>query len=184
MPNYVRSRVEGGTYFFTIVTNGRRQIFHQPLARRLLREAMREVRSTHPWETCAIILLPEHMHMLWRLPAGDADYSRRIGKIKATFTKAFLASGGRRGKITQSETEKGYAGIWQPRFWEHTIRDARDFKIHLDYIHLNPVYHGLAAFPRDWPWSSFHRYVRLGEYESDWIGRVDLPRQVEYFYAE
>ena len=127
------------------------------------------------------------MHMLWRLPQGDSDYSWRMGRLKATFTKAFrLAHGGQAGRggvspaVTAADQRKRYSGIWQPRFWEHTIRDGRDFKMHLDYIHSNPVRHGLVAWPKEWPWSSFRRYVRLGEYDEDWCGRVDLPGQVEY----
>lgn len=86
--------------------------------------------------------------------------------------------------VTDSQRRLRRRGIWQVRFWEHIIRDARDFKMHLDYIHLNPVKHGLASRPADWPWSSFHRYVKAGEYEADWLGRADLPENVEYFWHD
>ena len=131
-----------------------------------------------------MVLLPDHVHMLWRLPENDMDYSRRLGKIKKAFTKAFLQAGGAAASVTHGESVKRYRGIWQPRFWEHTIRDARDHKMHLDYIHANPVKHGVVTRVQDWAWSSFHRYVKLGEYELDWAGHVELPSAVEYFYTE
>ena len=184
MPNYFRSRVGGGVYFFTVVTYRRRPIFRTNRARVLLRESMDRIGRLRAWETVAFVLLPDHFHAIWRLPDGDSDYSWRMGRVKKLFTEGYLAGGGRRGKVTSGEAAKGYAGIWQPRFWEHTIRNARDFKMHLDYIHLNPVKHGLAQRPRDWAWSSFQRYVALGEYEIDWCGRADLPGEVEYFYAD
>ena len=181
MPNYRRSRVEGATYFFTIVTYRRRPLFSSAQARRLLRDVLRDVRAARYWETIAMVLLPDHMHMLWSLPPHDLDYSRRIGRFKAAFTRSFLAAGGRAAGVTAGEDRKRYAGVWQTRFWEHAIRNSRDLKMHLDYIHLNPVKHGWTRLPREWQWSSFHRYCRLGEYEKDWCGRAELPGQVEYY---
>ena len=181
MPDYRRWRIEGGTYFFTLVTHRRRRLFHSDWTRRVLRGAIRRTRRELPWDMLAVVLLPDHLHMLWRLPEGEADYSTRIKKMKRTFTVGFLAAGGQPGAVSPGEQRKGYRGIWQPRFWEHTVRDARDFKLHLDYIHANPVKHSLVDLPRDWPFSSFHRYVKLGEYEEDWCGRVELPDEVEYY---
>ena len=173
--------MEGGTHFFTVVTHHRRRLFHDVAARRMLRNAVRRIRAEEPWKIPAMIVLPDHMHMIWTLPEGDSDYSRRIGRVKKAFTEAFLDSGGRPGSLTLGEQRKRYRGVWQPRFWEHTIRDARHFKMHLDYIHANPVKHGLVSWPREWAWSSFHRWRRLGEYEADWCGRVELPGSVEYY---
>ncbi|HUT57321.1 MAG TPA: transposase [Phycisphaerae bacterium] len=184
MPNYRRSRVEGAAYFFTLVTYRRRRIFDAPVARKLLRRTMRAVRAEAPWRTEAVVLLPDHLHLMWRMPDGDADYSGRIARIKKDFTKAYMQAGFGELPVSPGERRKRYHGVWQPRFWEHTIRDARDFKLHLDYIHMNPVKHGWVRRAADWPWSSFHRYVRLGEYELDWHGRVELPGQVEYYYPE
>jgi len=184
MPNYVRWRVAGGTYFFTVVSYRRRCIFDNPTARRLLSHAMRAVRTDAPWKTQAIVLLPDHFHAIWELPEADSDYSTRLARVKKDFTTAYLAAGLPAGQPTEGERRKGYRGVWQPRFWEHTVRDARDFKMHLDYIHINPVKHGLVTRPADWPWSSFRRWVKLGEYEPDWVGRVELPGQVEYDWGE
>ena len=178
---YRRARVEGGTYFFTVVAHSRRPILTLAPARGPLGGAFREVRRIHPFELVGLVLLPDHLHMLMRLPESQADYSVRMGGIKRHFTSAYLAGGGREGTATPGQARKRLRGVRQGRFWEHTIRDPRDLRMHMDYIHVNPVKHALAARPVDWAWSSFHRYVRLGWYEPDWSGRADLPGQVEYY---
>ena len=180
---YRRSNVPGGTFFLTIVTHRRRPILVRPRARPLLRQAFRDVRSRHPFAVEAIVLLPDHLHLLVRLPAGDAGLSIRGGGIKRRFTQLCLAAGLQEAPTSDGQKAKRYRGIWQMR-WEHTIRDAEDFKRHLDYIHANPLNHGLAARVRDWPWSSFHRYVRMGEYDPAWAGHVELPDAAEYFWAD
>jgi putative transposase len=118
------------------------------------------------------------------MPEGDTDYSMRIAGWKRRFTRSWLASGGREGPLLPGEARQRCRGVWQRRFWEHTIRDAADFHRHVDYIHINPVKHELAQRPADWPWSTFHRYLRQGRYEPDWYGQVDLPGNVEYIWAE
>ena len=183
MSHYRRSK-HGVLFFLTWVTHNRRDIFSHSSARDLLRNAIEATRRDHPWETEAIVLLPDHLHMLWRLPETDNDYSRRMGVIKKRFTRAYLASGGAEGEVSASQKRQGNRGIWQKRFWEHSIRDARDFYMHIDYIHANPVKHGHVEFARDWPHSSFHRYIELGWYESDWAGRIDLPGTVEYLSVD
>ena len=112
-----------------------------------------EVQSTYPFNIDAWVLLPEHLHCIWTLPEGDTDFSKRWGLIKADFSK----------KLIRSATP-----IWQNRFWEHLIRDDRDLQRHLDYIHYNPVKHGLVDSPKDWPSSTFHRYVEKGLYPANW----------------
>lgn len=181
---YRRSQVPGGTFFFTVVTNGRRPLLGVPEARAALRQALRDVRRRHPFVLEAVVLLPDHLHLLMRLPANDENFSIRIGGIKRRFTELRLACGGSEPPVPPGRGRKRYRGFWQPRFWEHTIRDAADFKLHLDYIHANPLKHGLVRRAADWPWSSFHRYVRLGEYQTDWAGHVALPHDVEYFWAD
>jgi putative transposase len=183
MPNY-RRNYQGIIFFLTLVTQDRRAIFRSARARRLLREVMEQTCHQRPWTTEGIVLLPDHLHLLWRMPAEDRDYSTRIASIKRRFTRAYLAAGGCEAAVTGTRMRQGYRGIWQRRFWEHTIRDARDFRRHLDYIHLNPVKHGLAASPRDWPHSSFHRYLAMGWYAPDWCGPSDLPGSVEYLWVE
>ncbi len=168
MPEFRRWFVPGGTYFFTLVTANRAGLFWQERARRLLGEAMREARTRAPFTTVAIVLLPDHVHAIWTVPAGDADYPARWQAVKARFTSAWLASGGTEQKVTGGYQRQRRRGVWQPRFIEHTIRDEDDLRDHADYIHYNPVKHGYVARPRNWPWSSFHRYVRSGDYPEDW----------------
>jgi len=112
-----------------------------------------EVKSSHPFTIDAWVLLPEHLHCIWTLPQGDMDFSKRWGLIKAKFSKA----------LSRQNTS-----VWQNRFWEHLIRDDRDMQIHLDYIHYNPVKHGYVESPKDWPSSTFHRYVQEGLYPLNW----------------
>lgn len=179
MPSYRRNYF-GDCFFFTLVTAGRARVFDCADARRFLGRAMRKTRAQWPWQTLGVVLMPDHLHLLWRLPPGDRDYSHRISSIKRRFTRAYLACGGREGAVPAGQARKRHRGVWQRRFWEHTIRDAKDLHTHLDYIHLNPVHHGLVRRAADWPWSSFARYVAMGWYEPDWLGRVDLPGSVEY----
>ena len=183
MPNYRRKHV-GDVYFFTLVTCDRMRLFDCERNRRLLGAAMRKTRRYLPWKTLGVVLLPDHLHLLWRLPPGDSDYSRRITAIKRRFTRAYLATGGVEGALPAGQRRKRHRGVWQRKFWEHTIRDVRDFRMHLDYIHVNPVKHGHVERTIDWPWSSFRRYVQRQWYEPDWQGRIDLPGTVEYIWPE
>jgi len=164
MPNYIRTKFEGGYYFFTVVTNGRARLFLTPLARRCLREAIDQTRSRHPFETVAFCLLPEHLHCVWKLPEGDADFSMRWASIKGRFSRSYLRIGGHQVTPSASRRRRGEAGLWQRRFWEHRIRDQRDLQRHVDYIHFNPLKHALVERIEDWPWSTYHRYVREGLY--------------------
>ncbi len=168
MPEYRRAMVPGGTYFFTVVTFHRKPFLTTELARACLRSAWRDVSRRHPFRTDAICLLPDHLHCIWTLPEGDADFSGRWNAIKGIFSKRYLAAGGRDGVRNSSRAGKGEAALWQRRFWERAIRGDGDLRTHTDYIHFNPVQHGHVHRPADWLWSSFHRCVRLGWYERDW----------------
>src|SRR6266568_8209103 len=112
-----------------------------------------------------MVLLPDHLHSVWTLPNGDDGFSLRWQKIKEAFTRRFLQSGGVEGPATQSRLRHRERSVWQRRFWEHTCRNNEDLKRFLDYLHWNPVKHGLVQRVRDYPWSSFHRFVRLAEYQ-------------------
>ena len=163
MPNYRRLRVAGGTYFFTVkLRDPESQLLIEEVS--VLREAFRTVMSTHPFVIDAIVIMPNHLHTLWTLPAGDSDYSTRWRQIKAAFSRA-MPKGER---ISASRQSKGERGIWQRRFWEHTIRDQRGFNHRFDYIHYNPVKHGYVRHPHEWLYSSFHRAMRQGIYPADW----------------
>ena len=168
MSIYRRARGPGGTYFFTVVTYRRRKIFADPVARTLLREAIMEVRAYLPFTIDAWVLLPEHLHCVWTLPPDDMDFSIRWGKIKAGFTKRSKDGLHRPELLTNSRKKHRESTIWQRRFWEHKIRNSDDYRRHLDYIHYNPVKHGLVAKVRDWPYSTFHRLVREGVYPENW----------------
>ena len=164
MSRYRRIRVEGGAFFFTVTLADRSkdtlvaQVNH-------LRRAYRDVRRAHPFETIAICILPDHLHAIWQLPAGDTDYAMRWSLIKGGFSRALPAM-----PRTASQQAKREKGIWQRRYWEHMIRDDDDMARHADYIHFNPVKHGLVTRVRDWPHSSFHRYVADGLLPADWGG--------------
>lgn len=175
MPNYRRRYVPGGTYFFTVVTYQRQPILTTDLAREQLRRAIETVRDRYPFEMIASVLLPDHFHAIWSLPHGDANYSLRWRRIKDEFTTNYLAQGGKELPQSVSRKRHGMRGVWHKRFWEHTVRDDDDLKRCADYIHWNPRKHELVARVSDWKWSSFHRFVGLGEYELEWGGVDPTP---------
>jgi putative transposase len=175
MPNYRRNHVPGGTYFFTVVTHERRPLFAHGDARRSLHTAFLSVRTKKPFHLVATVLLPDHLHCVWMLPEGDADYSTRWRQIKEAFTRSFLVSGGAEGDLSTSRERHGERAVWQRRFWEHTCKDQDDLNRCIDYIHWNPVKHGLAEQVRAYPWSSFHRYAAQGVYPADWGGEDPCP---------
>lgn len=162
MPDYRRNRVPGGTYFFTVnlLDRDSRLLTDHIDA---LRTAVRDTSTRAPFHIDAWVVLPEHMHCVWTLPPGDADYSGRWRAVKKAFSKA-IEPGERRSAVRRARGERG---IWQRRFWEHTIRDDKDYANHMDYVHFNPVRHGLVPEPAAWPYSSFHRAVAAGLYPAD-----------------
>lgn len=168
MPDYRRMFVPGGQYFFTLTSERRAPIFCTDLGRRCFREAIRLSRTRWPFDLTAIVLLPDHLHAIWSLPVGDANYPRRWAAIKHGFTTAWLSGGGSEQAVSPSKRRHRRRGVLQRRYWEHTLRDEDDFIHHFDYIHYNAVKHGLVDCPHDWPYSSFHRYVRQGVYDRDW----------------
>jgi len=167
MPRYLRARIKGGTFFFTVALADRSCDL---LVRHidLLRHAYSTVQKQLPFETIAICVLPDHLHAVWTLPAEDADFPMRWSRIKSGFSRGLPAASVR----SASNIGKREKGIWQRRYWEHVVRDERDLEHHIDYIHFNPVKHGLVARVCDWPHSSFHRYVARGTLTSDWGGDV------------
>jgi putative transposase len=168
MPRYVRARIPGGTYFFTVSTlERRRALLTEHIG--LLGACFRQVRSVRPFKIDAIVVLPDHLHCIWTLPEGDADFSSRWHAIKANFARQIP----REESLSARRRKKGERGIWHRRFWEHAIRDERDWSNHADYIHFNPVKHGHVNRVRDWPHSSFHRFVRDGRYPIDWVAMDD-----------
>jgi putative transposase len=169
MPEYRRTRIEGGTYFFTLALADRRSDL---LVKEVdaLRASVSRARALYPFNIDAWAVLPDHLHAVWTLPADDADFSTRWTLIKRGFS-ARIAAGESR---SASRIAKGERGIWQRRFWEHTIRDEADFRRHVDYVHFNPVKHGLVGNAWDWPFSSFRRAVARGDYPADWGGAGEV----------
>ena len=164
--HYRRAFTPGGSFFFTVVTEGRRPIFASAESVAVLREAFRRVRQTRPFQIDAIVVMPDHLHCIWTLPPDDADFATRWRLIKTRFTKH--CDPALRIAPNAARTAKGEQAVWQHRYWEHQLRDETDFTRHVEYIHYNPVKHGLAASPQDWPHSSFHRYVESGIFLPDW----------------
>jgi putative transposase len=160
---YRRSNLGGGTYFFTVnLAERSRRLLVEYVD--LLRDAFNVVKRRHPFHIDAVVVLPDHLHAIWTLPPGDVDYPTRWMLIKAGFSRR--VSGGER--ISTSRQSKGERGLWQRRYWEHTIRNEEDFRRHVDYIHYNPVKHGHVVRPTDWVYSSIHRYVHEGILPADW----------------
>ena len=169
---YRRVFVPGASYFFTLVTFERRPILSDVDAVERYRRAVRKVQAARLFIVEAEVILPDHLHMLCTLPEHDADYPARLRLIKSAFTRSITAKHFHSAR-SASRAAKREQAVWQRRYWEHTIRDERDFRAHLDYIHINPVKHGLVAAPRDWPHSTFHQWVDRGAYEP-WWGADDM----------
>jgi putative transposase len=150
-------------------------LFSDARACRMLGSLLRRARRRWPFTIDAMVLLPEHLHAIWSLPPGDTAYAMRWGWIKKEFSKAWLEIGGVERSVTSGESRQSRRGVWQTRFWEHTIQSEDDFERHFDYVHYNPVRHGLARCPRDWARSSFHRWVRAGVYPIDWGCELRQP---------
>ncbi|HET9835906.1 MAG TPA: transposase [Rhodanobacteraceae bacterium] len=163
MPRYIRALIPGGTFFFTVALLERdRRLLTDHVES--LRAAFASVRAARPFAIDAIVVLPDHLHCIWTLPPGDADFPARWHAIKAAFSRSIP----RGERLSPRRIAKGERGIWQRRFWEHAIRDETDFERHADYIHYNRVKHGYARRAADWPYSSFRRHVQHGVYALDW----------------
>ena len=166
--HYRRAFIPGATLFFTVVTHDRRPILGSAIAVDTLRSAFRAVRPTRPFDIDAMVVLPDHLHCIWTLPPDDADFATRWRLIKTWFTQHCPAP--LRAVPDPARSAKHEQAIWQHRYWEHVIRDEGDYAHPVDYIHYNPVRHGLSASAMDWPYSSFRHHVAAGHYPSDWGG--------------
>ena len=168
---YRRVRVAGGTYFFTVALADRSDDL---LTRHIdiLRAAFCHVRQRHPFQQLAAVVLPDHLHTIWRLPAGDDDFGTRWSLIKAAFSRQLPAG----EMVTSSRKNKRERGIWQRRYWEHLLRDENDLRRHMDYIHYNPVKHQLVDKPDAWPYSTLHAHIRRGVLAPAWgcVADMDL----------
>jgi putative transposase len=166
MVKYRRNFLAGGTFFFTVTLADRRsRLLVQHID--ALREAFSTARRERPFVVDAVVVLPDHLHAILTLPPNDADFSGRGRRIKGHFSRNLIDAA-----TALQRSRNGDLALWQRRFWEHTVRDESDFSRHVDYIHFNPVRHGLVGCVCDWPHSSFHRYVREGLLPEDWGGDV------------
>ena len=168
MSRYRRNYITGGTFFFTVkLADPKSRLLVEHID--LLREAYTFVQKHYPFETIAICVMPNHLHAVWTLPDGDSDYSLRWRLIKTRFSHHFAAL----DVLSASKQRRYEKGIWQRRFYEHTVRDEADLQRVVDYVHFNPVKHGFSASVKDWPFSSFHRFVRDGLLPPDWGGTTE-----------
>ena len=168
MPNYRRAFIPNGYWFFTVNLLDRCQRLLTDHID-ILRSAFDETRGSYPFELAAIVVLPDHLHAVWSLPPDDADFSVRWRLIKTRFAKSLP----KQEYLSAVREKRGERGIWQRRFWEHLIRDDRDYARHIEYCYINPVKHGLVRRVQDWPYSSFHRDVGRGIFPLDWAGEVE-----------
>jgi putative transposase len=163
MPNY-RRFYTGNIWFFTVVTHRRIPALRTEAARESLRNAINHCREIYPFAIEAWVLLPDHLHCIWDLPESDLNYSRRWAIIKRKFTQAFV--------------DRGRPPFWQNRFWAHLITDKKDYENHMNYIHYNPVKHGLVERAVDWPWTSLHRLIEEGKYPAHWGEGIEIPEEI------
>lgn len=165
MPDYRRNFLLGGSFFFTVnLLERRRELLTCHID--LLRDSVRRVRRLYPFRIEAWVVLPDHLHCVWTLPPGDGDFAVRWRLIKLLFCKELP----RDERLSAVRRRRNERGIWQRRYWEHTLRDEKDFQAHVDYVHINPVKHGLVERAADWPYSTFHRYVKAGVLSTNWAG--------------
>ncbi len=160
---YKRAKIKGGTYFFTLTLQNRKLSLLTDYFS-LLRSSFNKVKSNHRFILDAMVVLPEHLHVLMTLPENDCDYAKRLLLIKAGFSRQLP----KLEDISESRVKKGERGIWQRRYWEHCIRDENDFNRHVDYIHYNPVKHGYKNRPIDWEYSTIHKFIRNGILSDNW----------------
>jgi len=168
MSRYRRTHTPGACYFFTLVTYRRQRFLCDDDVRLALRESIEKVRQQRPFTIDAWVLLPDHLHCIWTLPDGDADFPLRWNLIKRYVTRACGSRLHRAEWMNASKQRHRESTLWQRRYWEHQIRDDEDYATHMDYVHYNPVKHALCRYPTEWPYTSFHRLIRAGVYPRQW----------------
>lgn len=159
--NYRRVFVKNGVIFLTIVTNNRIPILISKIE--LLKDSYRNIIKYYNFDLIAYSVQPDHIHCIIK-PLNIGEYPKIVKSFKYSFTRNFNV-----GLVNPT-----YKKLWQNRYWEHTIRDENDFNLHLNYIHYNPVKHGLVNNVKDWKYSSFRKFVKQGLYEQNWGSSNDI----------
>ena len=184
MPDYRRDNSMGATWFFTVVTYQRRAFLCKDKVRFELKNAIRKTQAQYAFDIRAWVLLPDHIHFIWTLPESDSNFQLRIRLIKRYVTQACSGFLHREHLNTASRRKRKESTIWQRRYWEHRIRSRKDFRHHMDYIHYNPVKHGLTRMPVHWPYSTIHCLVRDGVYTENWASDPDEKQSLNHEYGE
>jgi putative transposase len=184
MAKYRRWYREGGTYFFTVKTYKQQEFLCDSFARAALRLAIEQTRAEKPFEIVGWVLLPNHLHAVWKMPENDDDFSIRWSMIKRRFTRQWLRQHQPKVQCTPRMQHKREPGVWQRRFWEHLIQDEVDMANHIDYIHYNPIKHGLVTCPHNWPYSTFHRWAKEGAYRMDWLCSCKTKQSVRPLFMD
>ena len=140
----------------------------------LLREAFLLSKKQYCYELIAVSVMPDHLHMLIK-PENAKEYPKIISCIKRKFTYSInqKTSGLYRQVRSASRVKKREAGVWQRRYYEHTIRNEKELMSHIDYIHYNPVKHGYTDKAQNWNHSSFQKYIDKGWYDENWCDFSD-----------
>ena len=176
MPRYIRSNAQGGITFFTVVAYERRKILCNDGFLHAFKQSIKHIQQQYPFEILAWVQMPDHLHCIWQLPRDDANFSMRWSQIKRLTTQACPQYHLAQDTLSASKIKRNEKGIWQRRFYEHQIRNEQDLITHMDYLHYNPVKHGLVDNVADWSYSSFHRLVKAGSYPADWgSGEMKFP---------
>lgn len=164
--DYRRIWHKGGTYFFTVNCLQRKNNSLLVDHIQTLRDAIKHVQKLYPFHIHAWVVLLDHLHCILELPQNEADYATRWRLIKTRFSKSIDKT----EYINETRLKRNERGIWQRRYWAHLITDEKDYNAHMDYVHINPLKHGLVKQVSDWPYSTLHRYVDKGVYPKDWAG--------------
>ena len=163
MSNYIRDKTQGGCYFLTFNLLDRKSSLLLTHIDKF-RDAYAKTIQHHQFKLDAMVVLPDHVHIMITLPPNSDNYAVIVASIKSQFSRQINKT----EAITLSRQAKRERGIWQRRFWEHRIRDDADYRQHMDYIHHNPVKHGYVTNPQNWQYSTLHKLIKKGVYPADW----------------
>lgn len=169
MSNYKRYFGNNNPVFITFVTNGRKKILIENIE--LLRNSFKFAKVKFKFEIFAGVTLKEHCHIIIAAE-NQNDIPKIIRTIKFNFSINIPQKCLENVNLSHSAMKRGEKGIWQRRYYDHIIRDEEDLYRHIDYIHYNPTKH-YTITPKDWAFSSFNKFAKLGLYTQDWCNFND-----------